>query len=180
MVYRLYCFPVTIRKGIHRKRSIVYSLNKLEGQKLIEEVDVPRGKSKGGRPSKFYKAVGKELPRSFSSLPRDIPHNEVYKPNNVDIGTDLNNNEIGKNPNFVKTPDENGGLYKEEVNTKPIVNETPSTGTEEGLYTPGSRYKEDEDDKFWDTNNEVQKMTTMDVIDSIIDARSNNTDIIDI
>ena len=166
--------------GIHRKRSIVYSLNKLEGQKLIEEVDVPRGKSRGGRPSKFYKAVGKELPRSFSSLPRDIPHNEVYKPNNVDTGTDLNNNEIGINPNFVKTPEEDGGLYKEEVNTKPIVNETPSTGTEEGLYTPGSRYKEDEDDKFWDTNDKVQKMTTMDVIDSIIDARSNNTDIIDI
>ena len=148
--------------GIHRKRSIVYSLNKLEGQKLIEEVDVPRGKSKGGRPSKFYKAVGKELPRSFSSLTRDIPHNEVYKPNNVDTGTDLNNNEIGKNPNFVKTPEEEGGLYKDEVNTKPIVNETPSTGTEEGLYTPGSRYKEDEDDKFWDTENQVKKISTLD------------------
>ena len=52
--------------GVHRKRAIVYSLNKLEDQKLIEEVDVPKTKSKGGRPSKFYKAVGKELPRSFT------------------------------------------------------------------------------------------------------------------
>ena len=88
------------------------------------------------------------------------PDNEVYKPNNVDTGTDLNNNEIGKNPNFVKTSEEDGGLYKEEVNTKPIVNETPSTGTEEGLYTPGSRYKEDEDDRFWNT--EVTKLSPLD------------------
>ena len=122
----------------------------MEGQKLIEEVDVPRGKSKGGRPSKFYKAVGKELPRSFSSLARDIPHNEVYKPNNVGTGTDLNNNEIGKNPDFVKTPEEDGGLYKEEVNTKPIVVENPSTGTKEGLYTDPSGYIE-KNQKFWES-----------------------------
>ena len=166
--------------GIHRKRSIIYSLNKLEDQKLIEEVDVPQAKSKGGRPSKFYKAVGKELPRSFSSLTHDIPSNGVYKPNNVDIGTDLNNNENCKNPNFVKTPDDEGGLYKEEVNTKPIVNETPSPGTKEGLYTPTSGYIEDEDDKFWNTDNGLEKMTNTDVIKALNDARSNNTDIIDI
>ena len=34
--------------GLHRKRAIIYSLNKLEDQKLIEEVDVPKSKSKGG------------------------------------------------------------------------------------------------------------------------------------
>ena len=91
--------------------------------------------SKVGRPSKFYKAVGKELPKSFTSLVRDIPDNDVYKPNNVDIGTDLNNNEIGINPNFVKTSGSEGGLYNDEVNTKPIVVENSSTGTEQGLYT---------------------------------------------
>ena len=136
--------------GMHRKRAIIYSLNKLEDQKLIEEVDVPKNKSKGGRPSKFYKAVGKELPKSFTSLVRDIPDNGVYKPNNVDTGTDLNNNEIGINPNFVKTPDDDEvGLYKEEVNTKPIVNENPSNGTEQGLYTESSGYIE-ENQKFWE------------------------------
>ena len=135
--------------GSHRKRAIVYSLNKLEDQKLIEEVDVPKTKSRGGRPSKFYKAVGKELPKAFSSFARDIPRNDVYKPNNVDIGTDLNNNEICKNPNFVKTSEDSGGLYKEEVNTKPIVVENPSTGTEEGLYTDGYGYIE-ENQKFWE------------------------------
>ena len=135
--------------GVHRKRAIVYSLNKLEDQKLIEEVDVPKTKSKGGRPSKFYKAVGKELPRSFTSLTRDIPDNDVYKPNNVDTGTDLNNNEFGINPNFVKTSEEDGGLYNEEVNTKPIVIENPSNGTEEGLYTESSGYIE-ENQKFWE------------------------------
>ena len=30
--------------GSHRKRAIIYSLNKLEDQKLIEEVDVPKTK----------------------------------------------------------------------------------------------------------------------------------------
>ena len=110
---------------------------------------MPKTKSKGGRPSKFYKAVGKELPKSFSSLTRDIPRNDVYKPNNVDTGTDLNNNNICKNPNFVKTSENSGGLYKEEVNTKPIVVENPSTGTKKGLYTDGSGYIE-ENQKFWE------------------------------
>ena len=135
--------------GSHRKRAIVYSLNKLEDQKLIEEVDVPKTKSRGGRPSKFYKAVGKELPRSFSSFTRDIPRNDVYKPDNVDTATDLNNNEICKNPDFVKTSEDNGGLYKDEVNTKPIVVENSSTGTDKGLYTDGSGYIE-ENQKFWE------------------------------
>ena len=135
--------------GMHRKRAIIYSLNKLEDQKLIEAVDVPKSKSRGGRPSKFYKAVGEQLPRSFSSLPRDIPRNDVYKPNNVDTGTDLNNNENCKNPSIVKTPDDEVGLYKEEVNTKPIVVENSSSGTDKGLYTDSSGYIE-ENQKFWE------------------------------
>ena len=135
--------------GAHRKRAIIYSLNKLEDQKLIKEVDVPKDISKGGRPPKFYKAIGKELPKLFSSLPRDIPREGVYKPNNVVIGTDLNNKEIGINPNFVKTPEEDGSLYKEGVYTKPIVNQNDSTGTEEGLNTQSSGYIE-EMNKFWE------------------------------
>ena len=67
-----------------------------------------------------------------------------------------------------------------EVNTKPIVNQTTSPGTKEGLYTPQSGYIEDEDDKFWNTNNGLEKMTNTDVIKALNDARSNNTDIIDI
>ena len=101
------------------------------------------------RPSKFYKAVGKELPKSFTSLTRDIPRNGVYKPNNVDIGTDLKNNDFCKNPNFVKTSGSEGGLYKEEVNTKPIVVENDSTGTDEGLYTDPRGYIE-KNEKFWE------------------------------
>ena len=62
---------------------------------------------------------------------------------------DLNNNEIGINPSFVKTSDDSGGLYNQEVNTKPIVNETSSPGTEEGLYTDSSGYIE-ENEKFWE------------------------------
>jgi hypothetical protein len=73
----------------------------------------------------------------------------VYKPNNVVIGTDLNNKEIGINPNFVKTPEEENSLYKEGVYTKPIVNQNDSTGTEEGLNTQSSGYIE-EMNKFWE------------------------------
>ena len=135
--------------GAHRKRAIIYSLNKLEDQKLIKEVDVPKDINKGGRPPKFYKDIGKELPKLFSSLVRDIPREGVYKPNNVDTGTDLNNKEIGINPNFVKTPEEDGSLYKEGVYTKPIVNQNDSTGTEEGLNTQSSGYIE-EMNKFWE------------------------------
>ena len=135
--------------GAHRKRAIIYSLNKLEDQKLIKEVDVPKDINKGGRPPKFYKAIGKELPKLFSSLPRDIPREGVYKPNNVVIGTNLNNKEIGINPNFVKTPEEENSLYKEGVYTKPIVNQNDSTGTEEGLNTQSSGYIE-EMNKFWE------------------------------
>jgi len=135
--------------GVHRKRAIIYSLNKLEDQKLINEVDVPNNKNKGGRPSKFYKAIGKELPKLFSSLARDVPREGVYKPDNVDIGTDLNNKDICINSNFVKTPEKEDSLYKEGVYTKPIVNETSSTGTEEGLYTESSGYIE-EMNKFWE------------------------------
>ena len=51
--------------GAHRKRAIVYSLNKLEDQKLIEEVDVPKTKSRGGRPSKFYKSCRKGITKVF-------------------------------------------------------------------------------------------------------------------
>ena len=141
--------------GSHRKRAIIYSLNKLEDQKLIEEVDVPKARVKdslvrhrGGRPSKFYKAVGKELPKSFSSLTRDIPRNDMYKPNNIATETDLNNKKICKNPTFVKTPKTQGGLYKQEVNTKPIVVENSFTGTKEGLYNDPSRYIE-ETNKLW-------------------------------
>nr|BAR38977.1 bifunctional DNA primase/polymerase [uncultured Mediterranean phage uvMED] len=135
--------------GAHRKRAIIYSLNKLEDQKLIKEVDVPKDINKGGRPPKFYKAIGKELPKLFSSLPRDIPREGVYKPNNVVIGTDSINKEIGINSNFVKTPEEDGSLYKEGVYTKPIVNQNDSTGTEEGLNTQSSGYIE-EMNKFWE------------------------------
>ena len=73
----------------------------------------------------------------------------MYKPNNVDTGTDLNNKDICINSNFVKTPEKENSLYKEEVYTKPIVNENDSAGTEEGLYTESSGYIEDMN-KFWE------------------------------
>ena len=60
----------------------------------------------------------------------------------------MNNKEICKNPNFVKTPKTQTGLYKGKVNTKQIVVENSSTGTKEGLYNDPSRYIE-ETNKLW-------------------------------
>ena len=70
--------------------------------------------------------------------------------------------------------DTNGVLPKQ------IVNENPSTGTNNSFATQSDVYKEDEDDKFWNTNHNLEKMTNSDVIEAFNDARSNNTDIIDI
>ena len=75
----------------------------------------------------------------------------MYKPDNVDTGTDLNNKENCKNPTFVKTPKTQGGLYKEEVNTKPIVVENSSPAIQESLYNDPVRYRE-EMNKLWRTS----------------------------
>ena len=48
--------------GAHRKRAIVYSLNKLEDQKLIEEVDVPKLKVKVVDLPSFIRQLGGNYP----------------------------------------------------------------------------------------------------------------------
>ena len=84
-----------------------------------------------------------------------------------------------QNPKIVKTSSVDS-FDTNEVLPKQIVNETPSTGTNNSFATRSDVYKEDEDDKFWNTNNNLEKMTNSDVIEAFNDARSNNTDIIDI
>ena len=84
-----------------------------------------------------------------------------------------------QNPKIVKTSSVDS-FDTNEVLPKQIVNETPSTGTNNSFATRSDVYKEDEDDKFWNTNNNLEKMINMDVIDAINEARSSNTDIIDI
>ena len=54
--------------GSHRKRAIVYSLNKLEDQKLIEEVDVPKTKVEEVDHLSFIKL----LEKNYQSLL--VPH----------------------------------------------------------------------------------------------------------
>ena len=125
--------------GVHRKRAITYSITKLEDQKLIEKAPVPSNSSiKGGRPCKYYQAIGKDVPSLFrNSLPRDIPQSSLLKPNNPDV---------------VKTPEDEGEFLQKEVFTKSIVNETSSTGTEEGFYTQDSGNKDEKQNSWnmWD------------------------------
>ena len=52
-------------------------------------------------------------------------------------------------PKHLRGEKDENGLYKEAVNTKPIVVENSSTGTKQGLYTDGSGYIE-ENQKFWE------------------------------
>ena len=84
-----------------------------------------------------------------------------------------------QNPKIVKTSSE-GSFDTKEVLPKQIVNEINSPGTNDSFATRSHAYKEDENYKFWDTNNNLEKMTNSDVIEAFNDARSNNTDIIDI
>ena len=140
--------------GVHRKRAITYSITKLEDQKLIEKAPVPSNSSaKGGRPCKYYQAIGKDVPSLFrNSLPRDIPQSSLLKPNNPVVGTDSINKEDCKNSDVVKTPEDEGEFLQKEVFTKPIVNETSSTGTEEGFYTQDSGNKDEKQNSWnmWD------------------------------
>ena len=80
---------------------------------------------------------------------RDIPRNDVYKPNNVDTGTDLNNNDICKNPNFVKTSEDSGGLYKEELIQNRLLMKTLPLERNR-VYTQMSSGYIEENQKFWE------------------------------
>ena len=132
-----------------RKRTLRYIFEFLEKNKLIQRVDTPVNvSSKGGRPPVYYVApiVGKTI------VPYTKRGKSTSKLNNVDIPMDLIDKENCQNPKIVKTSsvdsfDTNGVLPKQ------IVNETPSTGTNNSFATRSDVYKEDEDDKFWNTNN---------------------------
>ena len=136
--------------GVHRKRAITYSITKLEDQKLIEKAPVPSNSSvKGGRPCKYYQAIGKDVPSLFrNSLPRDIPQSSLLKPNNPVIGTVSINKEDCKNSDVVKTPEDEGEFLQKEVFTKPIVNSIPSNNRDESFYK-GKEVNRDEAYNFW-------------------------------
>ena len=152
--------------GIHRKRAIIYGVDKLLGQKLIYECDPPKDAKTGGRPAKYYRAIGKAKKEHFSLT----PPKSVYKLENTDSGTDLSKNKDCKKSEIVKSPNkEERTLYKEVLSTKPIVNETASAGTDVPLYTDPRGYIEN-CDKFWDmddvskvNNEEVRKILRDDI-----------------
>ena len=159
-----------------RKRTLRYIFEFLEKNKLIQRVDTPVNvSSKGGRPPVYYVApiVGKTI------VPYTKRGKSMSKLNNIDIPMDSIDKENCQNPKIVKTSSVDS-FDTNEVLPKQIVNETSSTGTNNSFATRSDVYKEDEDDKFWNTNNNLEKMTNSDVIEAFNDARSNNTDIIDI
>jgi len=158
-----------------RKRTLRYIFQLLEKNKLIQRVDIPVNvSSKGGRPAVYYIApvVGKTI------VPYTKRGNSVLKPNNKVISMDSIDKKNWQNPEIVKTYKE-GSFDTKEVLPKQIVNETPSPGTKEGFDTQSSVYKEDEDDKFWNT--EVTKLSTLDSAkinyESIVDGKDNVIDI---
>ena len=151
--------------GTHRERAIKYAIKRLEDQKLIEEVSVPKVKGKrGGRPPKFYKALNVPVKKEGSSM-RQLE--SVSKLKKLDTGTDFNDNSNCQNPTFVKTPKVKTGFDKKEVSTKPIVVEKPSTGTKEGFDTKSTGQGVDE----WD----MWKLSSVQVVNEVLDG-----DVIDI
>ena len=158
-----------------RKRTLRYIFQLLEKNKLIQRVDIPVNvSSKGGRPAVYYVApvVGKTI------VPYTKRGNSVLQPNNKVISMDSIDKKNCQNPEIVKTYEE-GSFDTKEVLPKQIVNETPSLGTKEGFDTRSSVYKEDEDDKFWNTD--VTKLSTLDSAkinyESIVDGKDNVIDI---
>ena len=144
--------------GTHRERAIKYAVKRLEDQKLIEEVSVPKVKGKrGGRPPKFYKALNVPEKKEGSSM-RQLE--SVSKLKKLDTGTSLNDNSNCQNPTFVKTPKVKTGLDKKEVSTKPIVVEKPSTGTKESFDTKSTGQGVNE----WD----MWKVDPKEVVDMIV------------
>ena len=132
--------------GNHRKRAIRYGLQRLEQQALIERCDPPVEKRTGGRPPVYYRACGTNAPVPFSKRGNSntLPES-VSQPKNASTGTDSIDNGVCQNPPFVKTPEsstatgasttETGqkGFDNRGVLTNGIVNETPSTGTDEAF-----------------------------------------------
>ena len=72
-----------------------------------------------------------------------------------------------------------GSFDTNEVLPKQIVNETPSTGTNNSFATRSDVYKEDEDDKFWNT--EITKLSPLDSAkinyESVVEGQDNVIDI---
>jgi len=130
--------------GIHKKRAIKYSLDKLEGQKLIERCATPTSWKGKGRPPAFYEAVGTDVPGRFCSRAREKTVNPPVKKQIPSTGTDLNNKVDCQKSEIVKSPDE-GLLTKPELLTKPIVGKNPSAATDQPFNADNQRHKGAED-----------------------------------
>ena len=148
---------------------------KRQDQKLIFECNPPTSNKTGGRPAKYYRATGKTKKEQFSLVPR----NSVYKVDNPDTGTDLNNNEDCKKDEIVKSPDNSKNtLYKENLSTKPIVNEILSAGTDGPLYTDPRGYIED-CEKFWGID-EIKKVSNKEITEIMMDDVEGKNKLIDL
>ena len=141
--------------GVHMKRAIKYSFDKLEGQKLIGRCAAPADYKGKGRKPIFYEATGTNVPGKFTSRTRGGTVKPPVKKETPSPGTDLNNNPNCQNAEIVKTNDE-GLLTKPELLTKPIVVKTPSPGTDLSSDADNRRHRvlnpdpELEDWGMWD------------------------------
>jgi hypothetical protein len=130
--------------GVHKKRAIKYSLDKLEGQKLIERCAAPASYKGKGRKPVFWEAVGTDVPGKFSSRAREKSVNPPVKKQIPSPGTDLNNKADCQKSEIVKSPDE-GLLTKPGLLTNPIVVKNPSPGTDQPFNANTQRHKGFED-----------------------------------
>ena len=130
--------------GVHKKRAIKYSLDKLEGQKLIERCAAPTSYKGKGRKPVFWEAVGTDVPGKFSSRAREKSVNPPVKKQIPSPGTDLNNKGDCQKSEIVKSQDE-GLLTKPGLLTNPIVVKNPSPGTDQPFNANTQRHKGFED-----------------------------------
>ena len=138
--------------GVHMKRAIKYSFDKLEGQKLIGRCAAPADYKGKGRKPVFYEATGTNVPGKFTSRTRGGTVKPTVKKETPSPGTDLKNNPNCQNAQIVKTSDERF-LTKPELLTKPIVVKTPSPGTDLSSDADNRRHRvlnPDPDLEDWD------------------------------
>ena len=122
--------------GVHRKRAIKYSLDKLEAQKLIERCDAPADLVLKGRKPNFWHAVGTDVPGKFSSRARGASVGESVKSQTPSPGTDLNDKPpLSKVSDCQKSP-EPDLLTKADLLTKSDVVKNPSPGKDQAFDAP--------------------------------------------
>mgnify|MGYP002624113031 FL=1 len=127
--------------GIHKKRAIRYSLEKLEAQKLIERCPAPAEFKGKGRPPAFWQALGTDVPGGFTSRAREKTVSSGGFIQTPSAGTDLKRKEVAEKVQDCKKSETRDFLQKMDFSQTPIAVKKPSPGTDLNKSPDNQRHK---------------------------------------